>query len=132
MTTKTITLTAAEAVRAGMCDGKCLVASERQCTCRCGGAYHGVLADQPIGTVTLAPVGADRAAAVVAAELGSGVRTITAPAMANRSRRTVDPQELDLIVDQFAEGRAVRAIATDLGFSESTVRKQLKSFAGGA
>lgn len=76
MKTTTITLTAADAVRAGMCDGKCLVASERMCTCRCGGAYHGVLADQPIGTVTLAGGSIeDRAVAAVQAEATGPIPT---------------------------------------------------------
>jgi hypothetical protein len=38
--------TAAEVINAGLCDGNCMTASGplRECTCRCAGNYHGVLA----------------------------------------------------------------------------------------
>lgn len=44
----TFTITALGAVRSGQCTAVCLIAGEEPCECRCGGAFHGALADTEV------------------------------------------------------------------------------------
>ena len=53
--TSTLTITALEAVRSGQCTAACLIAGESSCTCRCGGAFHGAVADAEIAAVPPKP-----------------------------------------------------------------------------
>lgn len=104
-------LTAGELVRIGRCDGKCLLALEDRCDCRCRGAFHGLLADIPIGSIT--PVGQK------AEPAGTDTR---------QPRRPLDEVAVNRIIDLFAQGVPVRSIAQEARVSESTIRKQLKDF----
>lgn len=112
MKTWTTTLTAAEAIAVGACDGRCLAASKSACDCVCGGAYHGVLAGSAIGEVTHTV----RAANTSAPRTVRRHHTVTGVAAATR------------MLDMRSAGRTYREIADDLGVSPSTVRKRIDEF----
>lgn len=129
MNTWTTTLTAAEAIAIGACDGRCLVASKDVCDCVCGGAYHGVLAGSAIGEITHTARPAKGSPERKPTSSGRTVRRHKAPDYEAMAREMV---AAEFMIDSRADGRTYRQIADDLGVSRSTVSKRLNEFVGGA
>lgn len=118
MKTWITTLTAAEAVAIGACDGRCLVASKGACDCVCGGAYHGALAGSAIGEVTH----------TVRSPATSNVRRHKAPSTPRPARTLAGVETAARMLDLRAGGATVRKIAEQVGVGESTVRKRLREY----
>lgn len=129
MKTWTTTLTAAEAIAIGACDGRCMVASKDTCDCVCGGTYHGVLAGSAIGEVTHT------------VRPAKGPSTRSAPSRTRTVRRHKPEGDLEewataavaaeFMIDLRTKGRTYREIAEEVGVSRSTVGKRMREFTVG-
>lgn len=118
MKTWTTTLTAAEAVAIGACDGRCLVASKGACDCVCGGAYHGTLAGSAIGEVTH----------TVSPPVTANVRRHKVSSSPRPARTLTSAEAADRMLDLRIEGTTYRDIAEEIGVSPSTVAKRMREF----